>query len=291
MKENISVFFTEVFDLTAKQSSLAEAQAREQCKNGLTSMVAAISALYAIWNFFQQLPATAPASSAVAAPTNLAVANHISWLCNSTLSIRKLVLMGFEPQARVLTRSFVEAIYQTLVIFFDHESYLEYQKGVDASSAKDAYYAVFAKKQSLHKKLQKLEDSFATQSPSERDEQYTQRLKMLEYYSQATHSSAMHVLTSALQPNDESKLEPTILGKYSENSENTLLNCSHEICYFCILLEHIAEKVWMIEKLNLDENYKMFSQLSKVAAAFRTHKMKSAENNNEYVQIERHYPD
>ena len=114
MKENISDFFTEIFDLSAAHSKIAEAQAREQCENGNASMVAAISALYAIWNFFQKLPAISPASSVVDAPTNLAVANHISWLCNSALSIRKLVLIGFEPQARVLTRSFIEAIYQTL---------------------------------------------------------------------------------------------------------------------------------------------------------------------------------
>lgn len=290
MKENISAFFTEVFDLTTERSKLAETQAREQCKNGNASMVAAISALYAIWKFFQQLPADSPASSVVPAPTNLAVASHISWLCNSALSIRKLALIGFEPQARVLTRSFVEAIYQTLVIFYDHESYLVYTRGVDASSAKDAYYAVFAKKQSLHKKLQKLEDSFATQSPAERDEQYSQRVKMLEHYSQATHSSAIHVRTSALQPNDESKLVPTILGKYRVGTENTLLNCSHEICYFCMLLEHIAEKVWSVDGLNLDENYKMFSQLFKVASAFRTHKLKATDTNNEDAQSVHHHP-
>lgn len=279
MKENISAFFTEVFDLTAQQSKQAEFQAREQCKNGSTSMVAAISALYAIWKFFQQLPPDSPASSVVAAPTNLAVANHISWLCNSALSIRKLALIGFEPQAKVLTRSLVEAIYQTLVIFHDHESYLAYKKGIDGDSAKNAYYAVFAKKQSLHKKLQKLEDSFVSQSSAERNAQYSQRVGMLEHYSQATHSSAIHVLTSALQPNDESRLAPTILGKFSLSTENTLLNCSHEICYFCMLLEHIAEKVWFIGGLNEDENYKMFSQLFKVAVAFRTHKLKLADAN------------
>ena len=284
MKESVCAFFTQVFDLTAEQSKQAETQAREQCKNGNTSMVAAISALYAGWKVFQQLPAASPASSVVAAPTNLAVANHISWLCNSALSIRKLALIGFEPQARVLTRSFVEAIYQTLVIFHDHESYLAYKKGIDANSSKDAYYEVFAKKQSLHKKLQKLEDSFANQSSVERDEQYTQRVKMLEHYSQATHSSAIHVLTSSLQPNDESKLAPTILGKFSLSTENTLLNCSHEICYFCMLLEHIAEKVWFIDGLEVNEGYKMFSQLSKVAAVFRTHKPKLADAKNEDAQ-------
>jgi len=251
-------------------------------------MVAAISALYALWKFFERLPAESPASPIVAAPTNFAVANHISWLCNSALSIRKLALIGFEPQAKILTRSFVEAIYQTLVIFHDHESYLAYKKGVDANSAKDAYYAVFAKKQSLHKKLQKLEDSFVNQSPVERDDQYSQRVKMLEHYSQATHSSAVHVLTSALQPNDESRLAPTILGKFSLSTENTLLNCSHEICYFCMLLEHIAEKVWFIDGLNADENYKMFSQLFKVAVAFRTHKLKLADANNEDAQNVHH---
>lgn len=288
MSENISRFFTEVFDLTAEQSKLAETQAREQCSNGNASMVAAISALYAIWKFFEQLPAASPASSIVAAPTNLAVANHISWLCNSALSIRKLALIGFEPQAKVLTRSFVEAIYQTLVIFYDHESYSAYKKGLDANTAKDAYYAVFAKKQNLHKKLQKLEDSFLSLPPVERDEQYSQRVKMLEHYSQATHSSAIHVLTSALQPNDESRLAPTILGKFSLSTDNTLLNCSHEICYFCLLLEHIAEKVWFVDGLNADENYKMFTQLSRVAATFRTHKLKSAEANNEDAQNVHH---
>lgn len=288
MKESISTFFTEVFDLTKAQSNAAEIQAREQCKNGNASMVAAISALYAIWKFFQHLPAASPASAVVAAPTNLAVANHISWLCNSALSIRKLALTGFEPQARVLTRSFIEAIYQTLVIFYDHESYLAYKKGVDANSAKDAYYAVFAKKKNLHKKLQKLEDSFVRQTPAEREEQYIQRVGMLEHYSQATHSSAMHILTSALQPNDESILAPTILGKYSVSTDNTLLNCSHEICYFCMLLEHIMEKVWFVDELNSNENYKMFSQIFKVAAAFRTHKLKLTDANNEEKQSLHH---
>ena len=289
MKESINTFFTEVFDLTKAQSGAAETQAREQCKNGNASMVAAISALYAIWKFFQNRPTASPASAVVATPTNLAVANHISYLCNSALSIRKLALTGFEPQAKVLTRSFIEAIYQTLVIFHDHESYLAYKKGVDANSAKDAYYEVFAKKKNLHKKFQKLEDSFVRQSHAERDEQYIQRVGMLEHYSQATHSSAMHILTSALQPNDESILAPTILGKYSASTENTLLNCSHEICYFCMLMEHIAEKVWLVEGLNSDENYKMFSQLFKVAAAFRSHRPKLANANNEDMQSLHHH--
>lgn len=289
MKESISTFFTEVFDLTKAQSNVAEIQAREHCKNGNASMVAAISALYAIWKFFHHLPAASPASEVVAAPANLAVANHISWLCNSALSIRKLALTGFEPQARVLTRSLIEAIYQTLVIFYDNESYLAYKKGVDANSAKDAYYAVFAKKKNLHKKLQELEDSFVRQSPAERDKQYIQRIGMLEHYSQATHSSAMHILTSALQLTEESMLAPTILGKYSVNTENTLLNCSHEICYFCMLLEHIVEKVWLVNGLNADENYKMFSQLFKVTAAFRSHKLKLADANNEDKQSLHHH--
>lgn len=288
MKENISALFAEVFDLTAQQSKQAETQAREQCKNGNASMVAAISALYAIWKFFQQRPADSPASSVVTAPTNLAVANHISWLCNLALSIRKLALIGFEPQAKVLTRSFVEAIYQTLVIFHDHESYLAYKKGIDADSAKSAYYAVFAKKQSLHKKLQKLEDSFMSQSSAERNEQYRQRAGMLEHYSQATHSSAIHVSQSALQPNDESRLAPTVLGKFSVSTENTLLNCSHEICYFCMLLGHIAEKIWFIDGLNKDENYRMFSEVFKVAVKFRTHKLRPDDANNEVAQNVQH---
>ncbi len=288
MKEKISALFSEVFDLSAQQSKQAEIQAREQCKNGSASMVAAISALYSIWKFFQQLPAGSPASSVVAAPTNLAVANHISWLCNSALSIRKLALLGFEPQAKVLTRSLVEAIYQTLVIFHDHESYLAYKKGIDADSAKSAYYSVFAKKQSLHKKLQKLEDSFVSQSSAERNEQYSQRVGMLEHYSQATHSSAIHVLQSALQPNDESRLAPTVLGKFSVSTENTLLNCSHEICYFCMLLEHIVEKVWFIDGLDTDENYRMFSEVFKVAVKFRTHKLKLPDANNEDAQAVQH---
>ena len=284
MKENISDLFSEVFDLSAQQSKQAEIQAREQCKNGSASMVAAISALYSIWKFFQQLPAGSPASSVVTAPTNLAVANHISLLCNSALSIRKLAFLGFEPQAKVLTRSLVETIYQTLVIFHDHNSYLVYKKGIDANSAKGAHYTAFAKKQSLHKKIQKLEDSFGSQSSAERNEQYTQRVDMLEHYSQATHSSVTHVLQSALQPNDESILEPTILGKFSVSTDNTLLNCSHEICYFCMLLEHIIEKIWFIDGLDSDENYRMFSEVFRVAAKFRTHKLKLLDASNENAQ-------
>ena len=278
--ENISAFFKEVFDLSADQSKQAEVQTRDQCKNGNTSMVAAISALYAAWKVFHLQPASAPASNSIASPRNLAVANHLSWLCNSALSIRKLVLAGFEPQARVLARSFVEAIYQTLVVFYDQNSYLAYQKGRDAKSSKEAYYEVFAKKQSLHKKLQKLEDSFALRSSSERDEQFKQRVHMLEHYSQATHSSAIHVFTSSLQPHDEAALEPTILGRFSLNSENTLLNCSHEICYFCILFEHIAKNIWAIEGLDNNEHYKMFSQLFKLAAKFRTHEVQSSPAKN-----------
>ncbi len=285
MNENISAFLTDVFELTAERSKIAETQVRDQCKNGNTSMVAAISALYAVWKFFQQRTADSPASLIVSTPTNLAVANHISWLCNSALSIRNLTLAGFEPQAKVLTRSFVEAIYQTLVIFHDHESYLVYKTGVNATAAKDAYYAVFAKKQNLQKKLQQLEDSFVSQSPKTRDEQYSERVKMLEHYSQATHSSAIHVLTSALQPNEESRLEPTILGKFSISTENTLLNCSHEICYFCMLLEHVVEKVWCIEGLSADENYKLFSKLYKLAVAFRSHKPKLADANCDYAGL------
>lgn len=281
MIEKISALFSEVFDLSAQQSKQAEIQARKQCKNGSVSMVAAISALYSIWKFFQLRPAGSPASSVVAAPTNLAVANHISWLCNSALAIRKLALLGFEPQAKVLARSLIEAIYQTLVIFHDHESYLAYIKGVDADSAKTAYYSVFAKKQSLHKKLQKLEDSFVSQSSAERNEQYGQRVGMLEHYSQATHSSAIHVLQSALQPNEESNLAPSVLGKFSLTTEHTLLNCSHEICYFCMLLEHIVENVWLIDGLDTDENYSMFSEVFKVAVKFRTHKLKLPDANNE----------
>lgn len=282
--ENIGAFLKEVFDLTAERSNQAEALARKQCKNGISSMAAAISALYAAWMFFQQRPPSSPASSVVAAPTNLAVANHLSWLCNSALTIRKLSLTGFEPQAKVLARSLVEAIYQTLVVFHDNESYLAYKQGIDSNSSKEAYYEVFAKKQSLHKNVQKLEDSFTSRSPVERDVQYAQRVKMLEHYSQATHSSAIHVLTSALQPNDESGLNATILGKYTLSTQNTLLNCSHEICYFCMLLEHIAQNIWLIDGLTENESYIMFSKLFKIAAAFRTHKQNSASVDSESTQ-------
>lgn len=274
MKEDLGTYLAQVFDLYAERSGAAEKLAREQCKNGSSSMAVAISALYAIWNFFQSRPATGCVSLIGEAPTNRAVANHISWLCNSALSIRKLALIGFEPQARVLTRTFVEAIYQTLVIFYDHASYLAYRKGVDAASSKDAYYVTFARKQTLHKKLQKLEDNFVSLSSAERDDQYLRRIKMLEYYSQATHSSAGHVLASALQPSDDDKLAPTILGKYSGSTENTLLNSSHEICYFCMLLQFIIEKVWRVEGLDQDENYKIFSELFKLAVIFRTYKVK-----------------
>lgn len=273
--EKISAFMKEVFDLSENQSKQAEVQARDACKNGAASMAAAISAIYAAWKFFHLQPPSAPASHSVASPTNIAVANHLSWLCNTALAIRKLALTGFEPQARVLARSFIEAIYQTLVIFYDHESYLSYLRGVDSKTSKEAHYEVFAKKQSLHKKLQKLEDSFARQSPSERDEQYTQRVRMLEHYSQATHSSAIHVLTSSLQPDDEYRLDATILGKFSLSTGNTLLNCSHEICYFCLLFEHIINNIWLIEGARADEQYKLFSQLFKLAAAFRTHQIQS----------------
>lgn len=238
-------------------------------------MAAAISAIYAVWNFFHLRPSSAQATRSVASPTNIAVANHLSWLCNSALAIRKLALAGFEPQARVLARAFIEAIYQTLVIFYDHKSYLCYLKGIDNKTSKEAYYEVFAKKQSLHKKLQKLEDSVAQRNPAERDEQYSQRVGMLEYYSQATHSSAIHVLTSSLQPGDESGLDVTILGKFSLGTENTLLNCAHEICYFCLLFEHIINNIWQIDDLHDDEHYKLFSQLFKLAVVFRTHQRHS----------------
>ncbi len=264
----------EVFNLYADHSKYAESLAREQCKNGNTSMVAAISALYALWNFFHLQQALDPASKSTNSPTNLVVANHLTWLCNTAIAIRKLAFTGFEPQARVLARTFIEAIYQTLVIFSDHESYLLYQHGIDSKSSKKAYYEVFSKKQKLQKKLQKLEDSIVTNNyTTERDEQYFQRLGMLEFYSQATHSSALHVFKSALQADNESKLKPIILGGFSLDTENTLLNCSHEICYFCILFDHIIKNIWIIEDVQDNYHYRLFSQLFELAVKFRTYQL------------------
>jgi hypothetical protein len=235
-------------------------------------MVAAISSLYAAWEFFESREASAPASQATPSPCNAAVADHLSWLCNTAISIRKLSLLGFEPQARVISRSFLEAIYQTLVVFDDHQTYQTYMEGVDVESAKASYYKAFAKKQSLHKKVQALEGSFKKLPQAERDDQYDQRVGMLEHYSQATHSSALHVLTAARQPDDLNRLAPTILGHYSLATENTLLNCSHEICYFGILFDHIVRHKWVVTGLENNYQYDLMNTLFMLAATFRTHK-------------------
>lgn len=278
--EKLSAYLNEVFNLRDLRAKEAESEARANCKNGNASMATAIAALYAAWNTFHGRPPSEPVSTAAPRLSNLFVANHLSWLCNSALAIRTLALKGLEPQSKVLTRSFVESIYQTLVIFHDHDSYIRYSKGKDAQVSKEVYYEVFSKKQRLQNKLQKLEDEFKRLPDAKRSEQREQRIHMLEHYSQATHAAANHILTSSLQPNQGNHLEPTILGKFSIATENTLLNCSHEICYFAILFDHIVKNCWKVQHTEFDDHYQTFSELAKLTIMFRTHRVKSHENGN-----------
>jgi hypothetical protein len=272
--DDISAFTKETFELKALRAVEAEKVVRATCKNGNVSMVYGISALHAAWQTFFGLPPTDRLGSHTSSLTNLFVANHLSWLCNTAVAIRSLAFQGLEPQARVLTRSFVEAIYQTLVLFHDEATYTAYLKATSNDGAKEAYYKLFSKKQGLQKKLQILEDELDHSPATDRALQLKQRVDVLQLYSQATHASSLHILTSALQPDEDSNLCPTILGRVTTATENTLLNCSHEICYFSILFDYIVRNVWKVPKISDNAHYDMFFKTASLAAKCRSHKVK-----------------
>jgi hypothetical protein len=281
--DNLVTFKKEMFELKTRLANENEEIVKNTCKNGNISMEFGISALYAAWQTFCALPDTKCFGNNSSPLTTFMVANHLSWLCNTAMAIRSLILQGLEPQARVLTRSFVEAIYQTLVLFYDEESYAIYLKGIGNDGSKEAYYNLFSKKQRLQKKLQILETEAFERIKNEqsfnlttdRTDQLKQRVDMLEHYSQATHASFLHILMSALQPDDQSNLHQTILGRVTTATENTLLNCTHEICYFSVLFDHIVKNVWKIPDISNNPNYDIFWKSMGVTAKCRDHKVKN----------------
>lgn len=268
----------EVFDLIDERKNESKTIVRDTCKNGNVSMVCAITALYHAWKTFAYRPFDEDISQSYKPLNFLFVSNHLAWLCNTAIGIRSLVFQGLEPQARVLMRSFVEATYQTLILFNDTEAYTTYLKGMNNEKSKEVHYELFSKRNRLHKRIQALEDELKDSYEDSREAQYKQRINMLEHYSQATHSSSLHILTSSFQPDDKDNLQSTILGKVTAESENTLLNCSHEIIYFSILFDHVVRNKWKITWIDGSRDYKLFYDSASLSATFRTYVSK---NNND----------
>jgi len=273
--DDLQAFSKELFDLRALRGKEAEEVVRATCTNGPASMVYGISALYAAWQTFVTLPPDGCVRGDSIHLTNFFVANNLSWLCNTAVAIRILAFQGLEPQARVLTRSFVEAIYQTLVLFHDKDSYAIYRKGVTNEESKKVYYELFSKKNRLQKKIQILEDELGHTPEEDRANQLMQRIGILEHYSQATHSSYCHVLKSGYQRDKDNNLQTIILGRVTKETENTLLNCSHVICYFSVHFDHIVRNVWKIQNISDNLHYDMFFKSATLAAIFLTHKVDS----------------
>lgn len=173
--EDLAAFSKEIFDLKALRAKEAEEVVRATCQNGTTSMVYGITALYAAWQTFIALPPADRIRVGSTSIANVFVANHLSWLCNTAVAIRNLAFQGLEPQARVLTRSFVEAIYQALVIFYDEDSYAIYLRGITNAGSKMAFYEL-SKKHRLQKKLQKLEDELGHLQERDRANQLKERI-------------------------------------------------------------------------------------------------------------------
>ncbi len=276
-------FLRDSHDLRGKKAKTAEECVRNDCSNGLASTAAGVSSLYAAWCLFRSLQPEKPVSPTQPDLTNVFAANHLSWLCNTAIGIRSLVIQGLEPQARVLLRSFLEATHQTLVLFFEKESRDLYYTGWDNPSSKRAYFETFSKKGRLQKKLKKIEGLASENLTYDGQQQLQERVDALEHYSQATHASFRHILLSGLHPTDGETFADTIMGYPSSSSDNTLLNCSHEIAYFAYLFDYIVKNVWGCVELTETNDYKLFFGMASLAAKFRTHqpaKPNKAEQDN-----------
>lgn len=272
----LSDFLQESHDLRGRTAKIAEESVRHNCRKGLASTATGVSSLFAAWRLFRTLPPEQPVSERLPDLKNIFVANHVSWLCNTAIGIRSLVIQGLEPQARVLLRSFLEATHQTLVLFFDTETRKRYYKGWDNESSKNAYFEAFAKKGRLQKTLQHIENLASANLTIDGQQQLQERINVLEFYSQATHASFRHVLLSGLQPTDGGDFADTIFGFPSISSDNTLLNCAHEIAYFSILFDYIVKNVWGFIEICERDDYKLFMGMASLTAKFRTHQVGSS---------------
>jgi hypothetical protein len=148
------------------------------------------------------------------------------------LSIRSLVMSGFDTPARALLRTYVETLFLCIAVLHDHAIAEAYVAAETDAQVKDFWHTTASPKR-LHERIIAIEkkigldDEVIKGMTSWRRQEY-------EMLSQSSHLSYLAAALTAVSPKlgDETSYAPAILGLASAHSHRTVYYAAATTWYF-----------------------------------------------------------
>ena len=175
---------------------------------------------------------------------NQVLPNLLLQIVNYSLAVVRLVEDGLDNPARCVLRALNELSGQFLVLCSERDKLAAYARTATPAEAKQIWYELFAKKNSLEKSLRELESriglpsAFAAQMRSYREE-------MNGLHSQAVHHSFNATIIGAYAGDfqEEERLHFALLGKASRASHLTLESLNTTLSYTFLMFMRIIERL------------------------------------------------
>lgn len=155
-------------------------------------------------------------------------------IVNTSISIVDLSMNGFDSQARMLLRSLDEYALKIPVLFSCADDFNAWHQAQEMDVSKQAHYELFAKKQALFKKYQKLEkECFSEAHFTEiEDLKYSH-----DFYSMFVHGASIASSIGAYAFDfEKDNVLPNIFGRASIGSISTLQSTLSILLRFSMLI-------------------------------------------------------
>lgn len=171
------------------------------------------------------------------------LACQLTKVVNTAVCIIHLSRDGYDTQARILTRTLNESIYQVLILFSSPKDYELYHRAESSEDTKRIWYELFGGKKRMFKKLMALEQSLGT-SRLLSEEMQKWREERMDYYGEAVHHGVFSATWGSLARDFvEDQMHLAILGHASPSSKATLEHLQIQLCLFCKLFHELLLKI------------------------------------------------